>query len=291
MENGVTENIQIDASWDSVIGPTKSAFSMNIGEIWRYKDLLMLFVKKDIITVYKQTILGPVWFLLQPIFTTLTYMIIFGRMGNMSDKTVPSILFFLGSVTLWNYFSDTLSITSKTFTDNANVFGKVYFPRVILPLSKVISGLIKFLIQFCLFIVVWLYFLVMKSSLPIHPNIYILLFPLELLILSLLSLGFGLFITSMTTKYRDMTFLISFGIQLMMFATPVIYPVSHYPQYAFWLFLNPLTSIFEAFKYAFLGSGVLSFGWLGYSFVFTLVVLFSGIFIFNKVERRFIDTV
>lgn len=291
MENSVTGSKHIDSDWDSVIGPAKSAFSLNLKEVWRYRDLLMLFVKKDIITVYKQTILGPIWFLLQPIFTTLTYMIIFGRMGNMSDKTVPSILFFLGSVTLWNYFSDTLSVTSKTFTDNANVFGKVYFPRIILPLSKVLSGLIKFLIQFCLFIVVWLYFLMMKSTLPIHPNIYILLFPAELAVLSLLSLGFGLFITSMTTKYRDMTFLISFGIQLMMFATPVIYPVNHYPQYEFWLFLNPLTSIFEAFKYAFLGSGVLNVGWLMYSCVFTIVVLLSGIFIFNKVEKRFIDTV
>jgi lipopolysaccharide transport system permease protein len=275
--------------WDSVIGPQQGKLHINFKEIWRYRDLLMLFVKKDIITVYKQTILGPIWFLLQPVFTTLIYMVIFGSMGNMADKAVPSILFFMGSVTLWNYFSDNLNIISKTFTENASVFGKVYFPRVILPFSKVISGLIKFMIQFGLFIVIWLYYVAIKGTLA--PNVYALLFPFLLVIISALSLGFGLFITSMTTKYRDLIFLVSFGVQLMMFATPVIYPISKYPKYQAWLFFNPLTSVFEAFKYGFLGSGVLNFGWLAYSFCFTAIVLIWGIITFNKVERRFIDTV
>jgi len=291
MENVTINSEDIDSLWDTVISPKKSYLHLNVREIWRYRDLLMLFVKKDIITVYKQTILGPIWFLMQPVFTTLIYMLIFGKMGGMADKTVPSILFFMGSVTLWNYFSDTLNVTSRTFSDNASVFGKVYFPRIILPISKVISGLIKFFIQFGLFIMIWIYFLVVKAKTPINPNINILLFPLFICILSGLSLGFGLFITSLTNKYRDLIFLVSFGVQLMMFATPVLYPISKYPRYQFGLFLNPLTSVFEGFKYAFLGSGVLDFRWLLYSSVFTLIVLISGIFMFNKVERKFIDTV
>jgi len=292
MEKSIKHTENIDLYWDTIIYPKKKYLQINLKEIWRYRDLLTLFVKKDIVTVYKQTILGPIWFLLQPIFTTLIYMIIFGKMGGMADKTVPPVLFFLGSVTLWNYFSDTMNVTSRTFTDNAAVFGKVYFPRIILPLSKVISGLIKFLIQFSLFIIVWAYFaLSKKSNTPISPNIYILIFPVLLLTMSMLSLGFGLFITSMTTKYRDLTFLIGFGVQLLMFATPVIYPANNYPKYKLWLFLNPLTSIFEAFKYSFLGSGVLDFKWLLYSFLFTCIVLILGIFIFNKVEKKFIDTV
>jgi len=278
-----------DQEWDFVIKTSGSKLSLNLHEIWAYRDLLVLFVKRDIVTVYKQTILGPIWFLLQPVFTTLTYVLIFGKMGNMADKAVPSILFYMGSVTLWNYFSDTLNTTAKTFTDNATVFGKVYFPRIILPLSKVISGIIKFFIQFGLFLLTLAYYVFASSK--VHPNVYALLCPLLLLMMSLLSLGFGLLITSMTTKYRDLTFLITFGIQLWMFATPVIYPVSKYPKYEMWIFLNPLTSIFEAFKYGFLGSGVLSFQWLGYSALVTFVVLMIGIAVFNKVERRFIDTV
>jgi lipopolysaccharide transport system permease protein len=292
MEKALKHNENTDLHWDTIINPSKRYLHFNLGEVWRYRDLLMLFVKKDIITVYKQTILGPIWFLLQPVFITLTYMIIFGKMGGMADKTVPPILFFMGSVTLWNYFSDTLNTTSKTFTDNASVFGKVYFPRIILPLSKVMSGLIKFFIQFGLFILVWLYYIIFnKSGGSVNPNIYVFLFPALIIIMSLLSLGFGLIITSMTTKYRDLTFLISFGIQLFMFATPVIYPLNNYPKYRFWLFLNPLTSIFEAFKYSFLGSGILNFDWLLYSFLFTCVILILGIFIFNRVEKKFIDTV
>ena len=292
MENSLASSDHINSEWDTILGPKKSNLSFNFKEVWRYRDLLMLFVKKDIVTVYKQTVLGPIWFLIQPIFTTIIYVVIFGRIGNMADDSIPAILFFMGSVTLWNYFSDTLNVTSRTFADNASVFGKVYFPRIILPLSKVISGLIKFLIQFILFIIFLLYFLfIAKTATPPAPHIYILLVPELLLLVSALGLGFGLFITSMTTKYRDLTFLISFGVQLAMYATPVIYPVSKHPQYKFILFLNPLTSIFEAFKYSFLGSGILDFGWLLYTTVFAFVILVLGILIFNKTEKRFIDTV
>ena len=279
-----------DAGWDISIDSKRGAFDFNAKEIWRYRDLLILFVKKDIVTVYKQTILGPIWFLLQPIFTTLIYMYIFGSIAKIDIGTVPGVLFYLGSVTIWNYFADTLNITSKTFTENATVFGKVYFPRLILPLSKVISGIVKLLIQFSLFFVFWLYYLFIAKT--ITPNWQIVFFPVLLLILALLSLGLGIIITSMTTKYRDLTFLISFGVQLLMYATPVIYPMSaggHKKQ--FWLWLNPLTSLFEAFKYSFLGQGVLDYFWLGYSVLFTAIVLIFGIFIFNKVEKRFIDTV
>lgn len=288
MNNSAT--ITEEREWDTVIGPLKSNLSFNFKEIWRYRDLLFLFVKKDIITVYKQTVLGPIWFVMQPIFTTIMFTFIFGGIAKVPHGTVPSTVFFLGSITIWNYFSDTLGVTSKTFTDNASVFGKVYFPRIILPLSKVISGLIKLLIQFSLFLIFWVYYQFTKQ---ISPNyLHILYFPFLLLIVATLSLGLGIIITSLTTKYRDLTFLIAFGIQLAMYATPVIYPLSICtPKRQFWLWLNPLSSVIEAFKYAFLGEGILNYFWLAYSVVFTAIVLTLGIIIFNKVEKRFIDTV
>jgi len=275
--------------WDTYISSGRGYFDVNIKELWRYRDLLMMFVKKDIITVYKQTILGPIWFVIQPVLTTVMFVIVFGNIANIGTDGVPQILFYLGSITIWNYFSETLNITSKTFTDNASIFGKVYFPRLILPLSKVVSGLLKFLIQFSLFLVVWLYYLFIKKS--IAPNIYVLLVPVLLATMAAISLGFGLFITSVTTKYRDLAFLISFGVQLLMYATPVIYPLSRIRHHRIWLWLNPLTSLFETFKYAFFGSGTFSLPWLFYSIGFTTVLLVLGIIIFNKVEKRFIDTV
>ena len=276
--------------WDISITSDRRNVDLNLKELWRYRDLLMMFVHKDIITVYKQTILGPVWFVMQPVFTTIMFVVVFGRIANIGTDDVPQILFYLGSITMWNYFSETLNITSKTFTDNASIFGKVYFPRLILPLSKVISGIMKFLIQFTLFIIVWLYYFLVKHS--VAPNPYILLIPVLLATMAAMSLGFGLFVTSLTTKYRDLTFLISFGVQLLMYATPVIYPLSKIHNHRIWLWLNPLTSLFETFKYAFFGKGgIFSLFWLTYSIVFTIVLLVCGIFIFNKVEKRFIDTV
>ena len=275
--------------WDIQISTQRGYLDFNVRELWHYRDLLLLFVKKDIITVYKQTILGPIWFVVQPIFTTITFVIVFGNIAKIGTDGVPQILFFLGSVTLWNYFSETLNVTSRTFTDNASIFGKVYFPRLILPLSKVLSGLVKFFIQFALFLSVWTYFLVFKHA--ISPNVYLLIVPLLLITMATLGLGFGLLITAMTTKYRDLTFLIAFGVQLLMYATPVIYPLSKIHSHRIWFWLNPLTSIFETFKFAFFGSGILSIPWLMYSIGFTVMMLIIGILIFNKVERRFIDTV
>ena len=278
--------------WDIKIGSGGGYLDFNIKELWRYRDLLMMFVKKDVITVYKQTVLGPVWFVIQPILTTLTYVLVFGKIAKIPTDAVPAILFYLGSVAMWNYFSETLTITSKTFTDNANIFGKVYFPRLILPLSKIMSGMVKFLIQFALFVAVWLYYFLVKKS--ISPNAYILLLPVLLMIMAMMSLGFGLFITSMTTKYRDLAFLIAFGVQLLMYATPVIYPLSniHNTKILLCLKLNPLTPLFETFKFAFFGKGgSFSLLWLLYSIGFTSVLLILGILVFNRVEKRFIDTV
>ena len=285
-----TEKIIHTTTWDINITGTRGKFELNLHEVWRYRDLLSMFVKKDIITVYKQTILGPIWFLIQPIMTTLIYVVIFGQVAKISTDGVPPILFYLGSITIWNYFSETLTLTSKTFTENATIFGKVYFPRIILPLSKVLSGMVKLLIQLSLFLVFWAYYYFVKHG--ITPNWHIVYFPLLLLILAIMSFSFGIIITSLTTKYRDLNFLISFAIQLLMYATPVIYPISIASQQKqIWLWLNPLTSIFEAFKFSFLGQGVFSYFWLGYSVAFTLLLLVLGVVIFNVVEKRFIDTV
>ncbi len=277
--------------WDIHIVANRRNLELNIAEIWRYRDLLMLFVKKDIITVYKQTILGPVWFVLQPIFSTLVYSVIFGQLAGFSSSGIPPYAFYLISVTLWSYFSDTLNITSKTFTDNSSIFGKVYFPRLIMPLSKIMSGLAKFFIQFCLFLAFWAYYVFIKHS--ITPSIYIVFTPLILLVIITMALAFGVLITSMTTKYRDLTFLIAFGLQLMMYATPVAYSISD-PKVAKWkhlLWYNPLTSLFEGFKYGFFGTGEFNVPWMLYSTCFTLIMLMIGIYTFNKVEKRFIDTV
>jgi lipopolysaccharide transport system permease protein len=276
--------------WDVTIDAGRSGFDLNLKEIWRYRDLMMMFVKKDIITVYKQTILGPIWFLLQPIFATAIYVIIFSHVAKISTGNAPPILFYLGGITMWNYFSETLNVSSKTFTDNATVFGKVYFPRIVLPLSKVVSGIVKLMIQFGLYLSVWLYYLAVKHE--ISPNWHIVFFPAFIVILAGLSLGMGIIITSFTTKYRDLTFFIAFAIQLGMYATPVLYPISIAPaNKQFWLWLNPLTSIVEGFRCAFLGSGVFSYFWLSYSLLFMIIALITGIIVFNKVEKRFIDTV
>ena len=273
-----------------VIQPKKNLLDINLKEIWQYRDLLTMFVKRDIVTVYKQTILGPIWFVLQPILTTAIYIVVFGNIAKISTDGVPMILFYLAGIIVWNYFSESFSITSKTFADNANVFGKVYFPRLVSPLSKIISGLIKFGIQFVLFLAVFFYFYFSTNA--IHPNVYILLTPYLIFLMGLLGLGFGIIFTSLTTKYRDLTFLITFGVQLLMYATPVIYPASMlHGKLRTIIMLNPLTSIVETFKYGFLGSGSLNWNAIVYTTVFTLVVMFAGVIIFNRTERSFIDTV
>lgn len=279
-----------DDSWDIVLEPSTSNLNFGLKEIWRYRDLLQMFIKRDIVTVYKQTILGPIWFVAQPILTSITYLVVFGKLAGISTDGVPPILFYLTGTTLWNFFADSFNSTSKTFKENENIFGKVYFPRLIMPLSKVASGLIKFGIQMGLFLVVYAYFLVTGSS--IMPNLTILFLPVYLLLMAGIGLGAGIIFTSLTNKYRDLTFLIQFGVQLMMYATPVIYPVSSLPEkYQFYMYLNPITSVIEGFKYALLGSGSFSPLYLGYSCIFTVVLLMVGIVIFNRTEKTFMDTV
>ncbi|MCX7987717.1 MAG: ABC transporter permease [Bacteroidales bacterium] len=279
-----------EENWDLVIRPRRSIFQIDFKAIWEYRDLLTMFVRRDIVVVYKQTILGPLWFFVQPILTTLIYILVFGRIAGISTDGVPMILFYLSGVIMWNYFSECFNITAKTFTENAGIFGKVYFPRLIMPLSKVISGLIKFGIQFMLFLLIYLYYLLYEGS--VRPNINLVLVPYLVILMALLGLGFGIIFTSLTTKYRDLNFLIAFGVQLLMYATPVIYPVSAIPEkYKLYILANPMTPIIEAFKNAFLGSGFCSFGGLIYATIFTAIVFLLGVLIFNKTEQNFIDTV
>lgn len=279
--------------WDIVLEPRNKWYSLRLSELLRFKDLLFLFVRRDFVSVYKQTILGPVWFFIQPIITAITFSIIFGTLAEISTDGVPQLLFYMCGITLWNYFSDTLLKTSDTFTANASIFGKVYFPRLIVPLSNVISNFIKFGIQLILFLIVWVYYLMQGNI--IHPNFYLLLVPLLILLMGFLGLGFGIFISSLTTKYRDLRFLISFGVQLLMYASPIVFPLSmvseKYPQFKIYLLINPITSIIETFKYAFLGVGEFNWMYLSYSVIFTVVLFFISVIVFNKVEKSFTDTV
>ena len=276
--------------WTDIISNQSRILDLRLKDVWRYRDLLLMFVKRDFVATYKQTILGPVWFFIQPLLTTLTFVIIFGNIAKLSTDGLPMILFYLSGITLWNYFSECLNKTATVFKDNANIFGKVYFPRLVMPLSIVVSNLIKLGIQFLLFLVCWCWFLFKSDS--VHPNWYILLTPYLVFIIALLALGAGMIISAMTTKYRDLVFLLSFGIQLFMYATPVIYPMSSLPvKYAWFIRANPLSAIIETFRYAFTGSGEFSWWALGYSSVFTFVLLAIGTIIFNKVEKSFMDTV
>jgi lipopolysaccharide transport system permease protein len=279
--------------WDLVIEPQTSLFELNLKDVWRYRDLLWLLVKRDFVSFYKQTILGPLWFFIQPLFTTIIFTFIFGNLAGLSTDGLPQPLFYMAGITAWNYFADCLTKTSTVFRDNANIFGKVYFPRLIMPLSIVVSNLVRFGVQMLLFFVMIGYYLLQNEMGKLfHPNIYILLFPVLVLLMALLGLGLGLIITALTTKYRDLAFLITFGVQLMMYATTVIYPLSAAPVKYKWLIeLNPMTGIIEAFRYGFLGQGELTLKTFGYSVIFTLVSLILGVIIFNKTEKTFVDTV
>lgn len=277
-------------SWTDVIEPQTELLDLRLKDVWRYRDLVMLFVRRDFVATYKQTVLGPIWFFIQPLLTTITFVIIFGRVAKLSTDGLPMMLFYLAGITVWNYFAQTLTSTSTVFKDNAQIFGKVYFPRLTMPLSIVISNLVRFGIQFSLFFVVWLYYLFTGNA--VHPNAYILLTPVLIILMGLLSLGLGMIFSSMTTKYRDLAMLLTFGIQLLMYATPVIYPISSISDNYKWLILaNPMSSIVETFRYAFLGSGTFSWLYLGYSLAVTMAILFIGVIIFNKVEKSFTDTV
>ena len=276
--------------WTLVIKPEKGLLDVDFKGIWRYRDLWYMYVKRDIVTVYKQTILGPLWFFIQPIFTTAMYMFVFGGLAGISTDGVPQPLFYLSGIMLWNYFSECFNGASNTFTANAGIFGKVYFPRLVVPLASLTSNLIKMLIQLLLFIVVYVYFVAIGG--PVSINAAALLFPVLVFMLAFHALSWGLIVSSLTSKYRDLRYLVGFGLQLFMYATPIIYPLSAAGDKFRWaLELNPLTPIFEAFKFGVLGSGSLSWGGLLYSFVFMVVMLFFSVIIFNRVERNFMDTV
>jgi len=276
--------------WDLVIEPQSSLLQLNLKDVWRYRDLLWLLVKRDFVSFYKQTILGPLWFFIQPLFTTIIFTFIFGNLAGLSTDGLPQPLFYMAGITAWNYFADCLTKTRTVFRDNANIFGKVYFPRLIMPLSIVVSNLVRFGVQMLLFFMMIGYYAYTGAN--FHLNAYVLLFPILVLMMALLGLGLGLIITALTTKYRDLAFLITFGVQLMMYATTVIYPLSAAPAAYKWVIeLNPMTGIIEAFRYGFLGEGSLTFQTLGYSIAFTLIALVLGVIIFNKTEKTFVDTV
>lgn len=273
-----------------IIRPHAKWHDLRLKEILKYKDLLFLFVRRDFVSVYKQTILGPLWFFIQPIITSLTFAVIFGNLANISTDGLPQILFYMCGITLWNYFADTLTKTADTFTSNANIFGKVYFPRMIVPLSLVVSNLIKLGVQFLLFMALWVYYFVTGDS--VKPTWALSLVPALIIVIGFMGLGFGIIISSMTTKYRDLKFLIVFGVQLMMYASPIVYPLSIVPLKYKWVILaNPVTSIIETFKYAFLGVGQFSWLYIGYSIIFTIALLLVGLVVFNRVEKSFMDTV
>ena len=275
-----------------VIEPKTGLFDLNLKELWRYRDLLLLFVRRDFVAVYKQTIFGPLWFFIQPILTTIMFMVVFGGIAKMSTDGIPQAVFYLAGIVSWNYFSEALKATSETFSANANIFGKVYFPRVITPLSIVISKLLTFFVQFTLFLVVYFYYLFFTDA-DLHANIALLLLPVLILITAGLALGMGLLVTALTSKYRDFRFLITFAIQLAMYATPVIYPLStvENPLLKKVILANPMTSIIETFRYAFTGVGDFSWGGLAYSFIVMILLMVLGTLVFNKVEKTFMDTV
>ena len=276
--------------WTLVIKPKKRLLDLDLKGLWRYRDLWYMYVRRDIVTFYKQTILGPLWFLIQPVLTTIMYMFVFGGLAKISTDGAPQPLFYLSGIMLWNYFSDSFNASSNVFTNNASVFGKVYFPRLVVPLAGLTSNLLKLLIQLVLFILVYIGYRIAGVQLPIRPAL--LLFPFLVLLLAFHALSWGLIISSVTSKYRDLKFLVAFGLQLFMYATPIIYPLSVATgRIRTALELNPLTPIFEAFKYGCLGCGTLSWGGLLYSTVFMLVMLFISLIVFNRVERNFMDTV
>ena len=276
--------------WTLVIRPKTGWFDLHLADLWRYRDLVALFVRRDFVAQYKQTILGPLWFIIQPLLTTLTFTVIFGNIAQLSTDGLPKMLFYLSGITAWSYFADCLMKTSETFNANANIFGKVYFPRLAVPVSIVISNLIRFGIQLGLFLGFYFYFLVRGAS--IHPTQALWLMPLLVLLMAALGLGTGIIVSSMTTRYRDLRFLVQFGVQLAMYSTPVIYPLSKIPEHYRWIMLvNPMTSIIETFRYAFLGTGVFSWMQLGYTAGAGTVLLAAGILLFNHVEKTFMDTV
>lgn len=280
-----------EIKWTETIKPRRSLLDLRLKDVWNYRDLLGMFVKRDFLANYKQTILGPLWFFIQPVLTTIMFTLIFGKFAGLPSDGLPRIPFYLAGLTIWNYFSECFNKTSGVFTNNANIFGKVYFPRLIMPLSIVVSGLMRLGVQFLLFIC-FLTFYVVKGGTSIMPNMYILLTPILLIIMAGYALGAGMIFSALTTKYRDLTFLLSFGVQLLMYGTPIIYSLSSVPEkYKSIVLANPLSIVVETFRYAYLGTGYFNWSSLGYSFGIMLVLLGLGVVVFNKVEQSFMDTV
>ena len=281
----------MEKEWTMIIRPQEKLWKINLKEVWAYRDLITLFVKRNIVVQYKQTILGPLWYLIQPVLTVIMNMVVFGGIAHMSTDGIPQALFYMAGNVCWFYFSDCLNQTSNTFVANQGMFGKVYFPRMVVPISTVLSNLLRFGIQLLLFVAIWIFFFASGSD--IHLTWTILLVPILVVMLAGLGLGFGILISSMTTKYRDLTILFGFIISLWMYATPIVYPISMVTNETLHtiIMLNPMTSIIEAFKYATLGQGYFSWGALGYSFAFMSILMLWGIIIFNKVQRSFMDTV
>jgi lipopolysaccharide transport system permease protein len=283
-------SIDDDSDWTKVIRSRKGWFDIDVSEIWRYRDLIILFVRRDFIAYYKQTVLGPLWFLLQPLLSTIVFTVIFSRIADIPTDGLPPFLFYMAGIVPWTYFASCLTQTSSTFITNAGIFGKVYFPRIVVPISVVLTNLLTFAIQFGLFLVFLLYFYLMGAT--IQPNIWILLVPLLLVQMAALGLGMGILISSLTTKYRDLAFALGFGVQLWMYATPIVYPLSQIPAQWQWLFaLNPMTAVIETFRYAFLGSGAIQPWVLGVSLSMTILILGIGIVLFSRVEKTFMDTI
>ncbi len=278
-----------ETHWDLTIKPNDSPLSLKLGEVWRHRDLLYLFIRRDLVAFYKQTILGPLWFVIQPICTTIIFMIIFGQIAKLKTDGIPPFAFYLCGIALWSFFSECFNKTATTFRDNAALFGKVYFPRILVPLSVVLSNLLRFLIQFALFGLVWIWY---SADGQIAPHATMLLLPLVVLVMATLGLAGGMLLSAMSTKYRDLVFLMQFGVQLLMYATPVIYPVSEIPtRLKTILSWNPLSPLFEVTRHGFLGAGEYSISGLGYSMLFAIVMFIIAVIAFNHVERTFVDTV
>jgi len=291
MSEITAENSQ---QWSEVLTPKNKLLDLRLKEVWRYRDLLVLFVKRDMAAQYKQTVLGPIWYVIQPIFTTIVFFFIFNQMAGIKTAPVPAPLFYMSSIAIWTYFSNCLTSTSNTFVSNAGIFGKVYFPRLVLPLSIVLSNIVKFGIQFGLVIVLIIYFAV-KGIYPLHIGFNTLVLPLAVAIMAMMGLGLGIIISSLTTKYRDFTVLINFGVQLLMYITPIAYPMAYLqhsrPGLYNCLRFNPLSPLVEGFRYSLFGVGNVDVASFAYSILFTFVALFIGVIIFNRVERSFMDTV
>ena len=275
-----------------VITPDRGWFELHLDEIWRYRDLLWIFVRRDFTTFYKQTILGPLWFFIQPLISTIVYTIIFSRVAGLPTDEIPPFLFYMSGIIAWNYFSSCLTSTSGTFTANAGLFGKVYFPRIIVPLSTVVSGLFRFGVQLSMFFGFYFYYIYMGNQ-HINPSFQtLLLIPIMIIQMAMLGQGIGMIISSLTTKYRDLNYLVSFGTQLIMYASPIVYPLSIVPEkYKLYILANPMTPIIEGFRQAFIGKGFLDMNMFLYSIFFTLVTFILGLLVFNKMEKNFIDTV